>query len=397
MMMNAWPAAPSRAAAPPQYVLTPEQEAIRAHVRRLAQDRIAPGAAARDATGAYPEDMFELLREQGLLSLPFPEEYGGAGEGLLTCTLVVEEITRYCYNTSYLLVLTWQPLFALLHAATAEQRTRYLPDLAAGRIRFSTAMTEPHAGSDMAAIRTVARRVPGGYTLSGTKAFASNATVADYFIVFAKTDPAAGSRGITAFIVKRGARGFEIGKPEEKIGGRAIASCQLYLEGVFVPEEDRLGEEGRGFALAATAFTKVRVLVGARALGLAEGAMQYALHYAKERVAFGQPIACFQGIQWKFADMAMRLEAARQLVYKAAAVLDQGVSTKDAAALVAMAKCFSTDVAMEVAIEAVQILGGYGVTKEYPVERYMREAKMLQIIEGTNEIQRNIIARALLG
>lgn len=379
-----------------QYALTPEQVALRDMVRELAEKKVAPGAMKRDHTGEYPQDMFELLRDTGLMSLPFPEEYGGQDAGLLSMAIAIEELTRVCYNTSYILVMTWQPFFAIYYAGTPEQKARYLPDLAAGRTRFSTANTEPAAGSDMAGIQARAERVPGGYRLTGTKVFASNAPVADFIITWAKTDPEAGARGITAFIVDARSPGVTVGRKEDKIGGRAIPTAEIAYDGVFVPEENVLGPVNRGFTIAADVFTRLRPLIGARALGLARGALDLALDYAKERHAFGQRIADFQGLQWMFADMATQIEAARHLVWKACAVLDAGVSTKEAAPLVAMAKLFATDMAMKVTVDAVQVFGGYGCTRDYPIERYMREAKILQIIEGTNQIQRNIIARALL-
>jgi alkylation response protein AidB-like acyl-CoA dehydrogenase len=379
-----------------QYSLTEDQLAIQRATRQFASEKVAPGARDRDLNRTYPEDMLQLLLRQDALGLPFPAELGGSGEGMLTCCLVIEELTRACYNTSYLLVMTWQPFYAISHAGTEAQRKRFLPPLQRGEIRFSTANTEPEAGSDMAALRTRAVRVPGGYSLTGSKVFASNAEVADYFVTFAKTDPAAGHKGITAFIVGAHAEGVHVGRHEDKIGGRAIPSCAVTFQDVFVADDNRLGAEGEGFVIAATTFTKVRPLVGSRAVGLAQGAFEYAIAYAKERVAFGRPIAEYQGLQWMLADMQIQIEAARQLVYKSAAVLDGGMSTKDAAPLIGMAKTFATDMAMRVTVDALQVLGGYGCTTDYPMERFMREAKGLQIIEGTNQVQRNIIARSLL-
>lgn len=357
---------------------------------------VQPGARDRDRTGEYPYDMFKLLLEQDALALPFSAEYGGSEQGMLTCCLVIEELTKVCYNTSYLLVMTWQPFYALSYAGTAEQQQRFLPRLARGDIRFSTANTEPEAGSDMASLRSRAVKVDGGYRLTGNKVFASNAAVADYFVTFAKTDPDKRGKGITAFIVDAKAEGVTVGKHEDKIGGRAIPSCEVRFDGVFVPDSDRLGDEGQGFVIAATTFTKVRPLVSARAVGLAQGALDNAIEYAKGRHAFGQPIAQFQGLQWMLADMHIQTEAARQLHYRAASVLDEGISTKDAAPLIGAAKTFATDTAMRVTTDALQVFGGYGCTTEYPMERYMREAKGLQIVEGTNQIQRNIIAASLL-
>lgn len=380
-----------------QYSLTEDQLGIQLATRQLARGKVAPGARERDQRKTYPEDMLQLLIAQDALGLPFPAELGGSGQGMLTCCLVIEELTRVCYNTSYLLVMTWQPFYAISHAGTEEQKARFLPALLRGECKFSTANTEPEAGSDMAALKSRAEKVAGGYRLTGSKVFASNAAVADYFVTFAKTDPAAGGKGITAFIVGATAGGVHIAKPEDKIGGRAIPSCAVTFDDVFVPEENRLGEEGTGFITAATCFTKVRPLVGARAVGLAQGALDNATDYAKNRVAFGKTISEYQGLQWMLADMQIHIEAARQLLYRSASVLDAGASTKDAAPLIGMAKTFATDMAMKVTVDALQVLGGYGCTTDYPMERFMREAKGLQIVEGTNQIQRNIIARSLLG
>ncbi|MBZ4017646.1 acyl-CoA dehydrogenase family protein [Streptomyces purpurogeneiscleroticus] len=379
-----------------QYSLTDDQVDIQLATRELARTKVAAGARERDRSKQYPDDMLQLLIAQDALGLPFQPELGGSGEGMLTCCLVIEELTRVCYNTSYLLVMTWQPFYAISHAGTEEQKERFLPPLIRGEIKFSTANTEPEAGSDMAALKTRARPAPGGYRISGSKVFASNAAVADYFVTFAKTDPSAGGRGITAFIVDAKADGVTVDAPEDKIGGRAIPSCAVTFDDVFVPEENRLGAEGQGFVTAATCFTKVRPLVGARAIGLAQGALDNAVAYAKSRSAFGRPIAEFQGLQWMLADMQIQIEAARQLLYKSAASLDSGVSTREAAPLIGAAKTFATDMAMKVTVDALQVFGGYGCTTDYPMERFMREAKGLQIVEGTNQIQRNIIARELL-
>ncbi len=379
-----------------QYSLTEDQRAFQEMIRTFAHREVAPGARERDRTGEYPYDMFKLLLDQDALGLPFDQDFGGAGQGMLTCCLVIEELTRVCYNTSYLLVMTWQPFYAISYAGTPEQQARFLPKLATGQIRFSTANTEPEAGSDMASLQSRAERVPGGYRLSGNKIFASNAAVADYFVTFAKTDPDKGGKGITSFIVDAKAEGVTVGRHEDKIGGRAIPSCEVSFDGVFVPEADRLGQEGQGFVVAATTFTKVRPLVGARAVGLAQGALDHAVDYARTRVAFGKTISENQGLQWMLADMQIQIEAARQLLYKSAAVLDAGMSTRDAAPLIGAAKAFATDMAMQVTVDALQVFGGYGCTTEYPMERYMREAKGLQIVEGTNQIQRNIIGRSLL-
>lgn len=379
-----------------QYCLTAEQHAIRDKARSLAEGTVAAGAELRDLEAAYPEDMFELLREHNLLALPFSPELGGQNEGILTCCLAIEELTKACYNTSYLLMMTWQPFYAMAFAGNEEQRERYLPGLAQGELRFSTSATEPQAGSDMSGLKMPAERVEGGYRLTGEKMWAGNANVADYIIVWARTGEHP-TRGLSAFIVPTDAEGLTLGEPIDKIGGRAIPSGHLHFHNVFVPESDLLGAEGDGFRLAATTFTKLRPLVGARALGLAEGALDHAVAYAKEREAFGQPIGDFQGLRWMLADMKIQIEAARNLVYKSAAVLDAGTPTKEAAGLVGAAKTFATDMAMSVTVDALQVHGASGVRRGegFPMERYMREAKQLQILEGPNQIQRDLVANDL--
>lgn len=378
-----------------QYALTDEQLTLQAQIRELADGPVAAGAAHRDKTGEYPQDMFDLLVERNLLALPFGPEHGGQNAGILSAALAIEGLTRTCYNTSYLLMMTWQPYFAITAAGNEEQRARFLPGLADGTLRFSTANTEPDVGSDMANLQTRAVPVDGGYLLSGKKQWAGNAPVSDYFVTFARTGEP-GHRGLSAFVVPTDAEGVHRGAAMNKIGGRAIPSCEVEFTDVFVPDSDRLGEEGEGFKTAASTFTLLRPLVGARALGLAQGALDHAVAYAKERRAFGQPIAEFQGLQWMLADMAINLEASRHLVYKSAAVLDSGISPRDAAPLVGMAKTFATDSAMQITVDALQVFGAKGYSTDYPMERFMREAKGLQIIEGTNQIQRNIVAKNLL-
>lgn len=378
-----------------QYALTEKQLALQAQIRELADGPVAAGAAQRDKTGEYPQDMFELLAERNLLALPFGPEYGGQNAGILSAALAIEGLTRTCYNTSYLLMMTWQPYFAITAAGNEEQHARFLPGLADGTLRFSTANTEPDVGSDMANLQTRAVPVDGGYLLSGKKQWAGNAPVSDYFVTFARTGEP-GHRGLSAFVVPTDAEGVHRGAAMNKIGGRAIPSCEVEFTDVFVPVSDRLGEEGEGFKTAASTFTLLRPLVGARALGLAQGALDHAVAYAKDRRAFGQPIADFQGLQWMLADMAINLEASRHLVYKSAAVLDSGMSPRDAAPLIGMAKTFATDSAMQITVDALQVFGAKGYSTDYPMERFMREAKGLQIIEGTNQIQRNIVAKNLL-
>lgn len=378
------------------FAFTDEQHMIIEMVKKMVQEKVLPRAAQIDRDGEYPEDMFELLRAQGLLGMAIPKEYGGSGSDIVSFCLVMEEIAKACYNTAYILVMTYVPASCILEAGSERQKEIYLRRLASGEYRGAFAMTEPNAGSDIAAIKTSAVEEKGGYVLNGTKCFITNSTVADFIIVFAKTVPEAGRSGISAFIVDRNSAGVSIGKIEDKMGGRGIPSAEVVLEDCRVPKECLLGEMNKGFKIAMKSFNRSRPVIGARAVGLAQGALDYAVNYATQREAFGKPVSSFQGIQFMIADMAMGIEAARQLVYKAAWLVDQGRSDLKTAGIISMAKCFSTDVAMKVSIDAVQILGAYGYVKDYPLERYIRDAKSMQIVEGTNQIQRVIIANSLI-
>lgn len=376
--------------------VTDEQQMILDMVRKMAKERILPRAALIDKEGEYPEDMFQLLREQGLIGMAIPKEYGGSGSGLFPFCLVLEEIAKVCYNTAYLLVMTLVPASCILEAGNDKQKDFYLSRLASGEYRGAFAITEPNAGSDIGAIRMKAVKENNSYVLNGRKCFITNSTVADFIIFFAKTDPNAGRSGMSAFIVDKHSSGLTIGKIEDKMGGRGVPSAEVILEECRIPDENLLGNLNEAFKIAMRSFNRSRPVIGARAVGLAQGALDYAINYAKQREAFGQPIASFQGIQFMIADMAMQIEAARQLVYKAAWVVDQGKNDMKSAGLISMAKCFSTDVAMKVSIDAAQILGAYGYVKDYPLERYIRDAKSMQIVEGTNQIQRIIIANSLI-
>jgi len=373
-----------------------EQEMILNMVKKMVKQRILPRAAQVDEEGVYPEDIFQLLKEQGLLGMAIPKEYGGAGVDTLTFCLVLEEIAKVCYNTAYILVMTYVPASCLLEAGNKEQKDFYLTRLASGEYRGAFATTEPGAGSDLGAIQTKAVLNGEFYVLNGRKAFITNSTVADFMIVFAKTAPNSGTSGLSAFIVDKKIPGLSIGKIERKMGGKGVPSAEVIIDDCKVPKKNLLGEENKGFEIANRSFNRSRPIIGARAVGLAQGALDVAINYAKEREAFGRTIASFQGIQFMIADMAMKIEAARQLVYKAASLLDQGRQGKEVTRIISMAKCFSTDVAMSVAIDAAQVLGAYGYVKDFPSERYIRDAKSMQIVEGTNQIQRVIIARSLL-
>lgn len=378
------------------YALNEEQRQIQEAVRRVAREKVAARAIEIDRTAEYPQDMFELLRGLGWFALPFPPEYGGTGSTLSAC-VALEELVRVCYNTGYLLAVQWTPFGAILAGGTDAQKKRFLPALASGELRAAISVTEPQRGSDVAGMRTRARRVPGGYRLSGSKIWCTGAPIADYILVAAKTGTDDSRGSINLFIVERGAKGFEIGRKEEKMGARGIPSSPLFLDEVFVKEEERLGEEGKGFKIVMEAFNLARPIHAARGVGLAQGAIDHAVEYVQGRIAFGQRIGDFQGVRWMLADMLMQTEAARQLVYQAAAMVDAGVSGKELAPYAAMAKCFATDTAMRVATDAVQLFGAAGISAEYPINRYMRDAKVLQIVEGTNQIQRNIIGDSILG
>ena len=378
------------------FALDEQQLQIQSLVRRVAREKVAPRASEIDRTAEYPHDMFALLRELGLFALPFPQSYGGTGSTLSAC-VVVEELARVCYNTAYLLVVQWTPVGAILAAGTDEQKKRLLPALAAGEIKASISVTEPQSGSDVAGIRTRAKRAPGGYRISGSKIWCTGAPLADFIFVGAKTGDDDSRASINLFAVERGSRGLEIGRKEEKMGARGVPSCPLFLEDVFVPEGNRLGEEGAGFKAVMETFNAARPVHGARGVGLAQGATDHAVEFVQGRRAFGQSVADFQGIRWMLADMLMNTEAARSLVYRAAAMVDAGVSGRELAPYAAMSKCYATDVAMKVTTDAVQLFGAAGISAEFPINRYMRDAKVLQIIEGTNQIQRNIIGNSLLG
>jgi len=378
------------------FELNADQRQVQDLVRRVARERVAPRADAIDRTADYPQDMFDLLKELGLFTLPFPAEYGGSGSMLSAC-LAIEEFGRVCYNTAYLLLVQWTPFGAILAGGTEAQKQRLLPGLASGELRAAISTTEPQSGSDVAGIRTRATKVEGGYSLSGAKIWCTNAPVSDFILVGARVSEERSARAINLFIVERGAPGFEIGRKEEKMGARGIPSCPLYLDKVFVPDENRLGAEGAGFKIVMEAFNQSRPLIGARGVGLAQGAIDHAVDFIKNRVVFEQPVSDFQGIRWMVADMTTQTEAARNLVYRAAAMVDAGVTGAELAPICAMAKSFATDTAMKVATDAVQLFGAAGISADYPINRYFRDAKVLQIIEGTNQIQRNIVANAVLG
>lgn len=375
-----------------QYALNDDQRQIQDLIRRVARERVAPRADWIDRSGEYPHDMFALLKELGLFTLPFPEQYGGTGSMLSAC-LAIEEFGRVCYNTAYLLLVQWLPFGAILASGTEEQKARLLPGLAAGDLRGAFSTTEAQSGSDVNGIKTRAEPCTGGFVLNGAKIWCTNADIADFILVAARLR-IDDSDGIHLFIVDRHAKGLEVGRKEEKMGARGVPSCPLFIDDVFVPEDSKL--EG-GFRSVMEAFNASRPLIGARGIGLAQGAIDHAIDFVKNRSAFGQQVSDFQGVRWMLADMAMQTEAARHLVYRAASLVDSGAPAAELAPIAAMAKCFASDTAMKVATDAVQLFGAAGISAEYPINRYFRDAKVLQIIEGTNQIQRNIIGNSLLG
>ncbi|MEZ5499874.1 MAG: acyl-CoA dehydrogenase family protein [Steroidobacteraceae bacterium] len=379
------------------YSLTEEQLAVQELVRRVAREKVAPRADAIDRNAEYPQDMFDLLKELGLFALPLPAEHGGAGS-LLSACIAVEEFGRVCYNTGYLLVVQWVAFGALLAAGNEEQKARYLTGLASGALRGAFSTTEAQSGSDVSGIKTRATRVDGGYLLNGSKIWCTNSDVADFVLVGAKCAGDDGKDAINLFIVDRGTPGFKVGRKEDKMGARGVPSCPLFFDDAFVPAGNRMGPEGgAGFKSVMEAFNTSRPIVAARAVGLAQGAIDHATEFIQSRKAFGRRVADFQGVRWMLAEMAMRTEAARQLTYKAASMVDAGITGPELGKMAAMAKCFASDVGMTVATDAVQLFGAAGISNEYPINRYFRDAKVVQIIEGTNQIQRNIIANMLLG
>jgi alkylation response protein AidB-like acyl-CoA dehydrogenase len=371
-----------------------EQVAIRDTIRELVQDRVAPRAAEIDRTGEYPKDIEKLFAENGILGIPFPEEYGGIAGSSVTICMGVEEIAKACATSSLILAVQALGSYPILVAGSEEQKKRLCPPLASGEKVAAYALSEPGSGSDAAAMTTRARRVGNEYVLNGTKQFITHGSIAETLVVFAQTDPAANHRGISAFVLEREHSPWRVEKLEHKLGIRGSPTAQIVLDDVKVPAANRLGEEGAGFKIALAVLDRSRPGIGAQALGIAEGAFAYALNYVKERHQFGQPIASFQGIQFMLADISTQIEAARYLVFQAATKVD--AKAPDLTKVAAMAKLFASDMAMKVTTDCVQLLGGYGYISDYPVERMMRDAKITQIYEGTNQIQRVVIARALL-
>jgi len=377
-------------------VLTEEQREIRELVRSLARERVAQRAAEIDASHEFPWDIVELFREHDLFGLFFGEEWGGTGTGTLLGLVAIEEVSKVCATSGLLLAVQELGSLGLKLGGTQEQQERYLPRLASGEWLCAYALTEAGSGSDSAAMRTTARRDGDGYVLDGSKRFITNAGVASLYTVFAKTDPGAGHAGISAFVVESDAPGFEVTRLEPKMGISGSTTGELAFDACRTPAGNLLGAEGEGFKLAMRILDRSRPGIAAQALGIAQGATDYALEYARERVTMGKPIAEHQLIQAKLADMETECEAARGLLYRFGQMVDAGIDGPELTKASAQAKLKCGDLAMWATTEAVQILGGYGYIKEYPVERMMRDAKITQIYEGTQEVQRLVIAREML-
>ncbi len=375
------------------FSLGEEQKALKELARQFAQNEIAPLAAEYDREAKHPIAIIEKAHGLGLMNMTVPETYGGGGLGMMETCLVTEELTAACAGIGTAIMANTLALTPLFLAATAEQMERHVKPLCAGPNLAALCMTEPEAGSDVGAIRTTARREGGSYVINGTKTLIDNGGVAQLYSLFASTDLEKGTRGISAFVIPTDLRGVSVGKQEDKMGQRAINTSEVIFEDVLVPIENRLGEEGQGFNLFLETLNRNKPWIAAASVGVARAALEAALEYAQERVQFGQPIASFQAIQFMLADMAIKIEGARLLTWQAAWLVDQELRHTYQSAI---GKCYASDIAMEVTTDALQIFGGYGYIKEYPVEKYMRDAKAFQIYMGTNQIQRHIIARDLL-
>jgi alkylation response protein AidB-like acyl-CoA dehydrogenase len=383
----------------PAFALSAEHDALRESVRALAEEKIAPYAAKVDQSAEFPQEAHDALVKADLQAIHIPEAYGGAGGDAIATAIVIEEVARACASSSLIPAVNKLGTVPLLLSASEDVKQRYLPPVARGEAMFSYALSEPEAGSDAAAMKTRATPEGDRYVLNGVKRWITNAGVSKFYTVMAVTDPSAGAAGISAFVVESGDEGFSFGALEHKLGIKGSPTRELYFDNCAIPADRLIGEEGSGFRTALATLDHTRITIAAQALGIAQGALDYATGYVKERRQFGKAIAEFQGVQFMLADMAMKLEAARQLTYAAAARSERAMSGEPAPDLTFMSsacKCFASDVAMDVTTDAVQLLGGYGYVSDYPVERMMRDAKITQIYEGTNQIQRVVMARQLL-
>jgi alkylation response protein AidB-like acyl-CoA dehydrogenase len=378
----------------PAFALTDVQREFRETLRTFCEEKVAPHAAEVDRNAEFPWKSFEACKEMELQALGIPEAYGGAGADAVTQAIAIEELARVCGSTSLTIIISKLSMLPVMNWASEELKGNYLPRVATGEIQASYCLSEPDAGSDVAAMRARAMRDGDVYILTGTKYWISNAGISDVYVVFAKTDPDAGARGVTCFLVEK-EWGIQVPKLEDKLGMRGSPTGEVLLEDVRVPVSHRIGEEGQGFTIAMHTLDRSRPGIGSQAVGLAQGAIDTAGAYMKQRQAFGGPIADLQGLRFMLADMAMRSEAARALVYRACAMVDSD-PYDELTKFGAMAKAFASDAAMAITLDAIQLLGGYGYTKDFPVERFMRDAKVTQIYEGTNQVQRVVIAREVL-
>ncbi|MFG3600727.1 acyl-CoA dehydrogenase family protein [Micromonospora chersina] len=376
------------------YRLPEEHDAIREAVREVCAAKVAPHAAEADETGEFPKASYDALRAADFHAPHIPVEYGGAGADALATAIVIEEVARACASSSLIPAVNKLGTMPLILAGSEELKRKYLTPVAAGDAMFSYCLSEPEAGSDAASMTTKAVRDGDHWVLNGVKRWITNAGVSEYYTVFAVTDPTARSKGISAFVVEKSDAGVSFGAPEKKLGIKGSPTREVYFDNVRIPADRMIGAEGTGFATAMRTLDHTRVTIAAQAVGIAQGALDYAKGYIQERKQFGKPVAEFQGIQFMVADMGMKLEAARQLTYTAAGKSERGDA--DLTYFGAAAKCFASDAAMEITTDAVQLLGGYGYTRDYPVERMMRDAKITQIYEGTNQVQRIVMARQLL-
>lgn len=379
----------------PLYALSEEHRAIREAVRDVCDAKVAPYAAAVDEEARYPQEASDALQASDFHAPHVPEEYGGAGADALATCIVIEEVARACVSSSLIPAVNKLGSLPVQIAGSEELKKNYLTKLASGEGGFSYCLSEPDAGSDAVAMKTTAKRDGDGWVLNGVKRWITNAGISEFYTVMAVTDAEKRSRGISAFVVERGDEGVSFGAPEKKLGIKGSPTREVYLDNVRVGDDRMIGAEGTGFETAMKTLDHTRVTIAAQAVGVAQGALDYALEYAQERTQFGKQIADFQGLQFLLADMGMKVEAARQMTYAAAGRSERG--DKDLTFFGAAAKCFASDVAMQVTTDAVQVLGGYGYTRDYPVERMMRDAKITQIYEGTNQVQRIVMARQLLG
>jgi alkylation response protein AidB-like acyl-CoA dehydrogenase len=376
------------------FALTDVQNDFRTTLRAFAEDKIAPNAAEADRKAEFPWKSFEACKDLELPGLGMPAELGGAGADMVTVAIMAEELSRVCASTGLMMLISKLGMTPVINWGSEELKQAYVPRVAAGEVQASYCLSEADAGSDVASMRTRAVRDGDDYVITGSKYWITNAGISDLYTVFAKTDPDAGGRGISCFLVEK-EWGIQINKHEDKMGLRGSPTGEVVLDEVRVPASHRIGEEGQGFTIAMHTLDRSRPTIGAQAVGIAQGAIDYAGAYMKQRHAFGAPIADLQGLRFMLADMAMRNEAARALVYRACSMVDDD-PTGELTQFGAMAKAFASDTAMSVAVDAVQLLGGYGFTKDFPVERFMRDAKVTQIYEGTNQVQKVVIARELL-